>query len=260
LISDQERFYQITLPRSYKKKLENVFLQSYLSAAEAFKSGDLGKARDLWAESLVFPIYAGDIQKHRGVVLTMLRPFVNDTLSKIGAVNHMLIVRQVRDKESALSDRYAELCRQIENRAWAEALSSILKCEEEIQALESPGMLVAEPPPYPAGIREVDRDIQATLYELLKPSPVTVADLGPIKQDLALKKKVIQGFLPENLEKVQKCYHEALEMVHQQRWDEAERLLRGVEYPVVLAKDAQEKVKILKKLKMPALDSGSGSA
>ncbi len=58
MISEQERFYSVSLPGSYKRTLEKMFKEKYLAAQEAFKAGDLLKARDLWAESLAFPIFA----------------------------------------------------------------------------------------------------------------------------------------------------------------------------------------------------------
>ncbi|MBI3314099.1 MAG: zinc ribbon domain-containing protein [Candidatus Omnitrophica bacterium] len=248
VIAEQENFYKIPLPGSYKKKLEDVFKKHYLPAAEAFKAGDLLKARDEWVEALAFPVYGDDIRKHRGVVLTMLRVFINDTLSKIGAINGTLVEKTIREKEQALSRGYQELGELLNKSSWPEALTKAQEIEKILQELGRPEISKESAPPYPAGVRQVDADIQATLYNILTSPAPSVVDLTPIEHDILAKKQVIQGLLPESLASAEKVYEEALELIRGKKWTEAEEKLKGLNYPPSLVKDAQEKVKVLKKL------------
>ena len=77
--------------------------------------------------------------------------------------------------------------------------------------------------------------------------PPSQADLEPIERDLLLKRKVIESFLPANLEPVKLQYQEALDFIGQSRWTEAESKLKGIVFPIALYQNAQEKIKILKK-------------
>ncbi|MBI3307226.1 MAG: zinc ribbon domain-containing protein [Candidatus Omnitrophica bacterium] len=248
VIAEQEKFYKITLPNSYKKKLEEVFRTHYLAAAEAFKAGELLKARDLWVESLALPIYGNDVAKHRGVVLTMLRVFINDTLSKIGAVNGTLVEKDIREKEEGLSRAYQELGEILKKQAWPAAFAKVQEVGKMMEGLSRPELLRSSAPPYPAAIRDADQGIQSTLFNILTPPTPSVVDLTPIEKDILAKKQVIQGFLPENLAPVQKVYEEALQLIRDKRWNEAAEKLKEISYPPALAKDAQEKIKILQKL------------
>ncbi len=122
LIEDQEKAYKVPLPRSYKKKLIQHFKENYLASSEPFEQGDWYKAREAWISGLIFPIYDNNIQKHRGVVLTMLKPYINDTLSKIGVSNQILVERSIRYKEEELSQGYEEVVEHIKKEEWGAAL------------------------------------------------------------------------------------------------------------------------------------------
>ena len=269
VLADEESRYKVPLPHGYKGKLEDLFKSKYLPAAEAFSAaggsafggntGDLVRARDQWVESLVFPAYSGDIARHRGVALTMLRPFISDTLSKIGTINSMLAEQKVREKERALFEHYTELASLIEKRSWPEAAAVILKIENKLDALENAAQTAENPPPYPAVVNQVDEGIRATLFDILALPPPAISDIGPIKQDIQAKKKVIESFVPESLNAQQAKYEEALEMIRARDWLAAEKKLREIELPPALVADAREKVRVLKKLEKPVLDSGSKS-
>ncbi|MDD5217453.1 MAG: zinc ribbon domain-containing protein [Candidatus Omnitrophica bacterium] len=248
LISEQERFYKVPLPWSYRRKLEKLFTEKYAASNAPFEKGDLNQARDLWVESLEFPIYANDVQKHRGVVLTMLRPFINDTLSKIGVVNSILAEREIRGKEQQISQSYQEFSDLIHSHSWAEALGLIEDIQKQLQALAQPRASNGTVPPYPASVTLVDENIRATLFDLLNQVPVTVSDLNPLRQDMQEKEKVIKGFLPDYLQPEIQKYDAALESIKAERWDEAEKALRQIEFPSVLKQDAEAKCLILKKL------------
>lgn len=248
MVAEQEKFYKITLPGGYKGKLDDVFKKHYLPAADAFNAGDLLRARDLWVESLAFPVYGNDVRKHRGVVLTMLRVFINDTLSKIGAINGTIVEKTVREKEGALSRAYQELGELFKKPVWPKAFAKAQEIEKMMVELNRPELLKGSAPSYPAFMNQVDQDIQATLFNILTPPSPSVVDLAPIEQDIQAKKRVIQGFLPENLAAVQKSYDEALQLIREKRWAEAVEKLKAIAYPPALAKDAAKKVKILQKL------------
>jgi predicted nucleic acid-binding Zn-ribbon protein len=255
MIEEQERFYQVPLPGSYKKKLYTLFNAKYAAADEPFKNGDLLQARNFWVEALAFPVYADNPQKHKGVALTMLRPFITDTLSKIGAVNGTLIERTIRGKEQAISTSYNALFQLLEQKNWAEASAAIAKLQQDLAAFSQPGQLTGTVPPYPEGIRQVDPDIQATLFELLKAPPPATADLGAMQRDIDAKKKVVDSFSAENFQAIQRSYDEALDLINQKKWQEAAVALKKIQSPLPLAQDAQEKVKILSRMPESQLDS-----
>lgn len=255
MIAEQERFYKVPLPRSYKSKLEDLFKAKYLAAEEAFKAGNIGQARDLWVESLAFPVYLNNLARHRGVVLTMMRPFINDTLSKIGAINSSLVEGTVRQKEQQLSEVYGKLLGLTKEHSWAEASAAILEVEKKLEELEKPDRIAGSAPPYPAAIAQVDADIQATLAAIISPPVPGIADLDPIRMDVRAKRRVVESFMAPNVEAAETQYLEALDFIQKQNWLEAEKRLRGIESPIALAQDAAEKVKLLKKLQETALDS-----
>lgn len=255
MIAEQERFYQVPLPRSYKNKLDDLFEKKYAPGAEAFKNGDLLEARNFWVESLAFPVYANDVEKHRGVILTMLRPFITDTLSKVGAINGILIERKIREKEKSVSESYGRLFELIEEKSWKEALGAISFIQEGLDELARPDRLAGAPSPYPASVNQVDEGIAATLFQLLEVPPPALADLEPIHTDILAKRKVIESFIPERLQAVQQVYDEALDYIQRSEWADAEKKLRGVDLPLALIEDAQQKTKILKKLQK-ARESG----
>ena len=256
MIAEQERFYKVSLPKSYKNKLEDLFKKKYLPAADAFKNGDSLAARNAWVESLAFPIYANDVKKHRGVVLTMIRPFITDTLSKIGAINSELVEGKIREKEKGVVEAYEKLLDLISKKSWQEASGQILELNQKLDAFSNPGQAAESAPEYPAALSQVDEDIRATLFEILRVPPPAVADLEPMRRDIQAKRKVVESFLAANLEAAQAHYREGLDLIAQSKWKEAEEKLRGVDLPMALVQDAQEKIKILKRLEQSNLDSG----
>lgn len=253
MIAQQEKLYKVPLPRSYKKKLDELFNAKYVPASEAFKSGDLLKARDLWVESLAFPRYSENIQRHRGVALTMLRPFIADTLSKIGSINSSSVERLTREKEQAISGAYAQLADLMTKKSWQAVLDQIAVLRKLLDAFAQPSEGQASA--YPPGVSQVDEDIQATLFGLLKVPAPPVSDLEPIRRDILLKEKMIRTFLPEGMQAIQVRHDEAIEAIGQSRWQEASAKLREIDTPPAYFKDAQEKLRILKKLEDSGLDS-----
>ncbi len=254
MIQQQERFYKMPFARSYKKKLEELFTQKYIPASEAFTRGEILEARDLWVESLAFPKYSEDVVKHRAVALTMLRPFTNDTLAKIGAINQSLMERDRRKREEVLSQDYQNLLGAIRQRDWAKADAVIEQMQtaiEKIKESEPPA-----PPSYPQGFGNIDQDIQVALMNILSPNPVSSADLEPLKRDLLVKQSVIRAFEKESLENTAQAYNDALQMIQEAKWDGALAQLGRLNGPKVLRDDVSAKIAIIQKIKR-ALDSSS---
>lgn len=252
MLAEQEKFFQVPLPGSYKKKLYDLFEKKYTAAAEAFKEGNLLQARNLWVEALAYPIYANNVQKHRGVILTMHRGIINDTLSKIGAINNALSESKSRDKEQEITGLYTSLLAGIDKNAWPESYGTAVTLQQKLDLFQKAAAGESPIETYPQSVGQVDDNIRATLFDLLNVAPPSQADLEPIQRDLLLKRKVIESFLPANLEPVRLQYQEALDLIGQSNWAEAENKLKTVAFPIALYEDAQDKIKVLRKLQQTA--------
>ncbi len=248
MIADQEAFYKMPFARSYRKKLEELFKAKYLAAADAFTKGDVLAARDLWMESLAFPLYSEDLKKHRAVALTMLRPFINDTLSKVSAMNQSLLDRGKKFKEQALSVEYQKLTELIAQKKWQEALTAIAQMIPEVDGLRKNATPQEAPPPYPASFGTIDLDLQRPLMDLMSPSPSSTADLQPLQQDLVEKKEVIETFTEAYLKNAVAVYQSALGLIRDKKWQEAAQALGSIQGPQALQQDAAAKVAILGKM------------
>lgn len=248
MLAEQEKFFQVPLPGSYKRKLYDLFEKKYVAAAEAFKEADLIQARNLWVESLAYPVYANNVQKHRGVILTMHRGIINDTLSKIGAINNSISEGRARVKEKEITELYTRLLSEIDKTSWPAAYGTAVELQQKLDIFQKSGVGEAPIENYPQSISQVDDGIRATLMDLLNVAPPSQADLEPIERDLLLKRKVIESFLPANLDPVMLQYREALDLIGQEDWGGAESKLKGIAFPVALYQDAQEKIKVLRKL------------
>jgi hypothetical protein len=248
MIADQEAFYKMPFARSYKKKLEELFKSKYLAAADAFAKGDILMARNLWVESLVFPLYSTDLKKHRAVALTMLRPFINDTLSKVSAMNQSLVESGKRAKEQSLSVEYQKLSGLIAQKKWQEALAVAGPMIQEIQGLRKNANPQEVPPPYPASFGMIDVDLQRPLMDLMTPTPSSTADLQPLQQDLVEKKEALEMFTEAYTKNAMEVYRSALELIRAEKWEEAIESFAAIQGPPALQQDAIQKVAILGKM------------
>jgi hypothetical protein len=255
MIAAQEAFYKMPFARSYKKKLEELFKTQYLAAADAFAKGDVLAARNLWVGSLAFPLYSTDLKKHRAVALTMLRPFINDTLSKVSAMNQSLLDRGKKSKEQVLSVEYQRLTGLIAQKKWEEVLTTIGQMIPEVDQLRKNAIPQEVPPPYPASFGTIDLDLQRPLMNLMSPSPSSTADLQPLQQDLVEKKEVIETFTEAYLKNNAAIYRAALELIRDEKWQEAIQTLGSIQGPQVLQQDAAGKIAILGKITGRTLDS-----
>lgn len=253
MITEQEKFYKMPFARSYRKKLEELFTEKYLPAGDAFAKGDLLQARNLWVESLAFPPYSKDLMKHRAVALTMLRPFINDTLAKIGTLNQNLVIKKKRMKEEAVAADYQKLAGLIAQKQWAEAVQAIDQLVPLLDQLDAVSKEQVPPPPYPSAIAMVDQDIQRPLADLLVPNPVTMAGFLDLRQDLAKKRDVLTGLTVENAKAALVNYRNGCTVLRQKNWREAMNVFNAIQSPEVLRNDAQAKVAILQKV-VQALD------
>ncbi len=257
MIADQEARYKMPFARSYKKKLEELFKAKYLAASDAFTKGDALLARNLWVESLAFPLYSTDLKKHRAVALTMLRPFINDTLSKVSAMNQSLVDRGKRVKEEAVSASYLKLGVLIANKKWQEALVAIDQITPQVDSLRKNAKTQEVPAQYPAAFGTIDGDLQRPLMDLMAPSPSSIADLQPLQQDLVEKKEVLDTFTEAYLKNALSVYQGALGLIREEKWQEAAQALGSIQGPPALQQDAAEKIGMLgKRLK----DSVQGSS
>ena len=259
MISDQEAFYKMPFARSYKKKLEELFKAKYLAAADAFAKGDVLAARNFWVESLALPLYSTDLKKHRAVALTMLRPFINDTLSKVSAMNQSVLDKGKKSKEQALSVEYQKFTGLIAQKKWQEALTAIAQMIPEVDQLRKNAMSQEAPPSYPASFGTIDLDLQRPLMDLMSPRPSSTADLQPLQQDLVEKKEVIETFTEAYLKSATAVYQSALGLIRDKKWQEAAQALGAIQGPQVLQQDAAGKIAVLGKIARQTLDS-SGKA
>jgi len=249
MLQTQEMYYKVPLPGSYRRKLKKLFTEKYLAAQQAYARGELLPARDLWVESLAFPIYADNIEKHRGVVLTMLRPFIGDTLSKIGALNGMLSEGSFRDSEAGLGGAYDQLNSALEKKDWKMAYGAASGIETLAAQLEEKAKSAPKIPGYQPAAGRVDAGIGSALADLLETaaSPA-IADLQPLLADVASKKRIAETFLPELFHEEFDAYAKARTLTDDGRWQEAKDLLAGIHRPAVLARDAEEKMAVLDKI------------
>ena len=254
LIVDREAFYKMPFARSYKKKLEELFKAQYLAAVDAFGKGDILSARNLWVESLTFPLYSTDLKKHRAVALTMLRPFINDTLSKVSAMNQTLADKEKRIREEAVSAEYQKLGGMIARKQWKDALSLIAPMTAEVNELRK-NAKPREVPSYPPSFGTIDADLQQPLMDLMAPAPSSTADLQPLQQDLVEKKEVLETFTESYFKNATALYQSAMVLIHEQKWQEAAQTLGSIRGPQVLQQDAAQKIAILEKMTLLKPDS-----
>jgi hypothetical protein len=249
MLNEQEKAYRVPLPRSYRKKLEKHFKGTYLLSQVPFENSRLLEARDYWVKALAFPRYSDDLRKHRGVALTMLRPFTNDTLAKISVANHQLVERDVREQEKQINDSYQGIATLVQASSWEQALVRLSLVRRQIEQFQSPQAEQRRAPAYPPEAGQVDEDIRQTLVHLLEIPAPAIADLFSLHADLNAKTKIIRSMLPEFIQKNQERYDQALSGIEQKEWPAAKEKLKEIESPSPLAEDAAEKIKILEKIK-----------
>lgn len=240
----QQSQYKMPLEWSYRRKLKKLFREHYLPAVQAFEMKDFLKARDEWIRSLGFPVYYNDIKKHQGVVLTMLRPYINDVLSKIGAMNSLLVEKDLYAAEEKVRESYEKLYTLLQSQSWEEANAALLELNPQLEAAK-PVPAPVNPPPLPAEINLIDEGVREVLLAQVTPGQPSVPDQAFLREDLVAKEKVIQARLPGTLGLLQQKYDEALAFIQNRNWREAKEILENIDFPGELAEDARAKVQIL---------------
>ncbi len=246
-LKGEERHYKLSLEWTYKRKLRRLFREHYLVATQAFEAKEYLKGRDEWIRALAFPVYYEDIKKHRGVILTMLRPYINDVLSKIGAMNALLVGKDLYATEEGIRTSYNAFYDLLQKESWEEAGAKLLELQKELVNVERMPQAAA-PPPLPREVVLVDSDIREVLLSQVVPAQPTLPDWEALRKNLAEKEKIIQGRLPSTLEAIKKDYEEALLLIENKNWAEARERLERIEFPEEFREDAREKIAILSKL------------
>lgn len=260
LLDDQQKLYRVPLPWSYRRKLEKLFKEKYLAAETAFQAGEMIQARNLWVAALAFPVYGNDVRLHRGVVLTMLRSYINDTLSKIGAVNTSISEKKIREQEMEISRKYQELFAKIEKSDWEGVTDEIRILDQLLDQLEKPVGSPEPLPSYPPGIAQVDEGIRATLLGLQEVPRAPLSSFNALRVDLKRKLSVAQSFQAERVRESQALYESALEAVARGEISQAEQKFHDIDYPLALYQDAQEKIRILRKLQASVFSPPSSAS
>lgn len=179
----------------------------------------------------------------------MLRPFIADTLSKIGAVNQILMDRIIRQREVELQTAYARLDTLLQEQNWKAAYQAAGELLQKTALLAKDGLQPVTPPNYPPATRYVDTDIQQTLADLTAAQRPAVMDTESLKLDLLAKKDILERVIPEKAESFLAFYHQAVESIQNEQWDKALELLKQVKAPAVLKKDADLKISLIEKIK-----------
>ena len=255
-ITSQEKFYKVLLPRSYKKSLEKLFKEQYLSAQQAFEAGQLLEARNFWVHSLAYPLYSNDPRKHKGVALKMLQSFTNDTLSKIGALNLILVQQQYREREKQMSEAYVQWTDRIKNADWETAWNRIPALLKNAEALEGEPSDRAAAAAYPPVIRQIDPDIAAALMDILGTASPSLADFSEMQRDVLAKQAVLQALRPEGLKEQKNFYENGMAAVRGKDWKRAAEEFGKVRFPKDYAADAARKAGIVKKIESLEAESG----
>lgn len=246
-LKTQQAHYKITLGWSYERKLREIFKTHSVAATHAFEAKDYLKARDEWIRSLAFPIYQDNVPRHRGVVLTMLRPYINDTLAKIGAMNTSLMGSDLAGFESKIKSDYDHLTSLLKEESWDEANAKILELKIKLQEAGKQ-VQPSTPPALPPDISKVDTDIREVLLLQVAPAHVSAPDWDTLQQDLAAKERLIQSRLPGAVDEALSNYQAAQLFIKNKSWEQAREELRKIDVPEEWAQDAREKIAVLDQL------------
>ncbi len=253
MLKEQELYYKIPLPRSYRNKLKKVFREKYLAGSEAYSTGDLLQARNLWVEALAFPQYSENINLHRAVALTMLKPFINDTLSKIGALNGMLVESSLREVEAAVPAAYEKMNADLAQKNWQAAYETAQSLQSLAATLEEKAKSAPKVPDYLPGAAQVDAGIQSALTDLLEAAYPAVVDLSPLLADVSSKQRIAETFMPSLFQREFESYDRGLSLMDEGQWAQALTELESIHRPAILARDVEEKIQVIDKIRKAEL-------
>lgn len=246
-LKSEEAKYRLPFEWSYRRKLLALFKRHYLAAAQAFEAKDYLRGRDEWIRALTFPVYYEDLAKHRGVALTILRPYINDTLAKIGTMNVMLTEKDVFGTEEKIRASYDVLLDLLQKGSWEEADAKFVELDRMLRTFGN-SEKVFLPPAFPSELGRVDPDIQQVILgQANLPAPAQ-RDWEAFRGDLKAKEAIVRERIPGVLEAAREKYQGALTHIKNGNWREAKELLRTLDAPESLARDAKEKITVLNKV------------
>lgn len=237
---------KIPLGGFYIRKLNKLFEERYLKAAELIKAGSYFEAREELLKALMFPVYQNDIKMHRAVALVMLRSYVNDILGKIVAINQYLYNQRLSTQAAGIYKNYQHLFSAIDLKDWDGALSSIKSLRAQAAAFENDAR--DNNVQYPPTLNSLDQELQAAVVKTTKPDAKKAIDLKGLLIDLDLKERVVKDNQPDSIAEAQKQYRKAFSMIETEDWQGALQKLAEIIFPPELAEDARNKMAIIQKI------------
>ena len=246
LLEAEQKRRKITLGWMYLRSLKKIFEKHYLPAAEAIRAGNAELARDELVKSLSFPVYQNDLKLFRAVVLVMLRPYINDVIGKIAALNQRGLKENSAKELQHIFHSYDGLFATLAQGKYLDALQEIRALKNQIRTFESrPADTLVR---YPASLRTLDPELQNAIRQEAEPKADAVFNSKPILLDLGIKEKVTEQNAPETLKKSQDTFGEAVGLLKESRWEEARTKLRAIEAPPELVEEARERLAMLDRL------------
>ncbi len=236
----------IPLGGLYVRRLYKLFDNHYLAAGKMIESGDYVLAREAFLKALDFPVYQNDVKMHRSVALVVLRPYINDVLGKIGAINQYFQSQRLASRAESISKNYQDLFSALDLKNWGSALRSIKTIRERVATFQDESTMTTMD--YPPAFRALDGEIQAAVVKTTAPSPLQATDFKALLLDLDLKEKVVLQNTEEALGQAQKDYEKAFQLIEAKDWASAYDQLGVITYPPELVEEAATKAAILEKI------------
>jgi len=234
---------KIYFPGKYKRELKDLFTNHYLAAQTAYEAGRVEETRDELLNSIVFPIFRNDLLLHRSVAQVMLRPYINDVLAKMQALNAYVLRQNLAQAMEGLEKGYQDLFALIESNDWDKAYALAKGLTDETNSIEAKKNQFQVP--YPAVVGEVDQDIRKGLeWQDESLAPISTS-LNSVLADLRIKTKTLETNTTEALKKAAENYEKATMAIDEKRWPDAIKWLEQVIYPIELVQDAQAKLAVL---------------
>ena len=231
----------------YIRNLNKLFDEHYMRAAKAVETNDMAAARDALIQAVILPVYQNDIKMHRAIALVMLRPYINDVIGKIAALNQHLTSQQTLAEAKKIYQTHDNLIAQLDLQDWDKAAGLMNQLRAQMDAVEKQAQ--NENITYPPALQQVDQEIQQAIIRDGKPAVLKEINFTALKSDLDAKEKVVKRNSAENLAAIQKSYGQALRLIEESQWDEAYRLLQSIDYPSELVLDVKQKTALIEKLK-----------
>lgn len=239
----EQKKRKVYLGWAYGRAVKKVFEKYYPSAVKAYEKGDFRLARDLFLQSLTFPIYRNNPVRHRAVALVILRPFINDVIGKIAVLNQHLAIQKLNADINSINQSYQELFSVLDLQEWEKASRAIADLRRRIEAFEnqpSDGRLDES---FFFGL--LDPEIRTAIQIEAQPKPEAVADFKALLMDLNLKERVARQNTAEELLKVQKQCEEISRLLQEGNLEAAREKLREIQFPPELVEDVRARIALI---------------